>query len=179
MRRPPEDRRTGAGGWGRRTGSQEDERTGGQEDRARGQEDRMTGGQEDRRTRGRMTGEEDRARGQEGQRTGQVHRRTGQEDKTQDQEDRGTGGQKDGRGGFASWGHVGQEDKRRPKSALLKCDFCLPSIIARTYTALHYTTLHTAHCTTLHTHLDIWTPDRLVYCIALHYIVLLVAHMDL
>ena len=118
----------------------------------------MTGGQEDRRTRGRMTGEEDRARGQEGQRTGgQVDRRTGQKDKTQDQEDRGTGGQKDGRGGFASWGHVGQEDKRRPKSALLKCDFCLPSIIARTYTALHYTTLHTAHCTTLQTHTRTWT----------------------
>ena len=66
-----------------------------------------------------MTGEEDRARGQEGQRTGgQVDWRTGQEDNTQDQEDRGTGGQKDGRGGFASWGHVGQEDKRCPKFAL-------------------------------------------------------------
>ena len=123
-----------------------------------------------------MTGEEDRARGQEGQRTGgQVDWRTGQEDNTQDQEDRGTGGQKDGRGGFASWGHVGREDERRLKSALLKCDFCFPSIIARAYTVLHTahcTTHHTAHCTlhyTTHTlgHLD---PRQtwLLHCTSLH-----------
>ena len=146
-----------------------------------GREDGRTGGRESRRTAGRRDragghGGEDRAGGREGQGTGgRVEGRTGRRDKMRDREDRGTGGRRDGRGGFASWGHVGREDERRLKSALLKCDFCFPSIIARAYTALHTahcTTHHTAHCTlhyTTHTlgHLD---PRQtwLLHCTSLH-----------